>query len=120
MNIVTNCRRREEGKLSQFEMRQSITEVRMRPTSRTLRLCGLESQKLLSRIQINAQSLDIAGGVNAGKDDLDVGAGEQNIKFEYTNDETHSMTVRLEEIDDEDAIVEDRNGNHNVQVMRRR
>ena len=47
-------------------------------------------------IQINAQSLDIAGGDNAVKDVLDVGAGEQDIKFEYTSDETHSMTVRLE------------------------
>ena len=31
--------------------------------------------------------------------------------FEYASEETHSMTVRLEEIDDEDAIVEDRNVN---------
>ena len=30
------------------------------------------------------------------------------------------MTVRLEEIDDEDAIIEDRSGNHYVQMMRRR
>ena len=29
-NIVTNCRRREEGKLSQSEMRQRITKMRMR------------------------------------------------------------------------------------------
>ena len=28
------------------------------------------------------------------------------------------MTVRLEEIDDEDAIIEDRNGNQYVQTMR--
>ena len=46
--------------------------------------------------QINAQSLDIAGGYNAGKDGLDVGAGEQEIEFEYASDETYSMTVRLE------------------------
>ena len=45
---------------------------------------------------MNAQSLDIAGGVNAGKDDLDDGAGEQDIKVWYASDETHSMTVRLE------------------------
>ena len=55
-----------------------------------------------------------------GKDDLDDGAGEQDIKFEYTSDETHSMTVRLEEIDDEDAVIEDRNRNHHVQTMRRK
>ena len=29
------------------------------------------------------------------------------------------MTVRLEEIDDEDAIIEDRNGNHNVKTSAR-
>ena len=40
--------------------------------------------------------LKCAGGDNAGKDDLDVGAGEQDIQFDYTSDETHSMTVRLE------------------------
>ena len=39
---------------------------------------------------------DIAGGVNAGKDDLDVGAGEQDIKFEYASDEMHSMRTSLE------------------------
>ena len=66
------------------------------------------------------QSLDIAGEDNAGKDGLDDGAGEQDIKFEYASDETHSMKVRLEEIDDEYAIIEDRNGNHYVQMMRRR
>ena len=60
------------------------------------------------------------GEDNAGKDGLDVGAGEQDIKSEYTSDETHSMTVRLEETDDEDAIIEDRNGNHYVQTTRRR
>ena len=43
-----------------------------------------------------------------------------NIKFEYASDEIHSMTVRLEEFDDEDKIIEDRNGNHCVQMVRRR
>ena len=42
------------------------------------------------------QSPDIAGEVNAGKVDLDVGAGEHDIKFRYASDETHSMTVHLE------------------------
>ena len=31
------------------------------------------------RESINAQSLDIAGGVNASKDGLDDGAGDQDI-----------------------------------------
>ena len=30
------------------------------------------------------------------------------------------MTVRLEEIDDEDAVIEDRNRNRYVQTMRRK
>ena len=42
------------------------------------------------------QSPDIAGRVKAGKNDLDVGAGDQDIKFRYTSDETHSMTTRRE------------------------
>ena len=43
------------------------------------------------RFQINVQSRGIAGGDNAGKDDLDDGAGEQDIEFEYASDEMHSM-----------------------------
>ena len=43
------------------------------------------------------QSPDIAGGVSAGKDDLDVGAGEQDINvFKCASDGTHSMTIRME------------------------
>merc|ERR1712048_1431343 len=45
---------------------------------------------------------DIAGGVHVGKDDLDVGAGDQGIMFGYASDETedcmpltHSMATRL-------------------------
>merc|ERR1719441_33553 len=53
-------------------------------------------------VRINKQSPDIAGGVHVGKDDLDVGAGDQGIMFGYATDETadcmpltHSMATRL-------------------------
>merc|ERR1739845_173244 len=53
-------------------------------------------------VRINKQSPDIAGGVHIGKDDLDVGAGDQGIMFGYASDETedcmpltHSMATRL-------------------------
>merc|ERR1712057_103952 len=39
-------------------------------------------------VRINKQSPDIAGGVHVGKDDLDVGAGDQGIMFGYASDET--------------------------------
>merc|ERR1711959_320497 len=52
--------------------------------------------------RINKQSPDIAGGVHVGKDDMDVGAGDQGIMFGYASDETadcmpltHSMATRL-------------------------
>ena len=47
-------------------------------------------------IHIHEQSPDVAGAVKALKDDLDVRAGEQDVKFGYASDETHSMTTRLE------------------------
>merc|ERR1711957_316762 len=53
-------------------------------------------------VRINKQSLDIAGGVHVGKEDLDVGAGDQGIMFGYATDETedcmpltHSIATRL-------------------------
>merc|ERR1712178_682212 len=53
-------------------------------------------------VRINKQSPDIAGGVHVGKDDMDVGAGDQGIMFGYATDETedcmpltHSMATRL-------------------------
>merc|ERR1711972_1062149 len=53
-------------------------------------------------VRINKQSPDIAGGVHVGKEDLDVGAGDQGIMFGYATDETehcmpltHLMATRL-------------------------
>merc|ERR1719156_286127 len=53
-------------------------------------------------VRINKQSPDIAGGVHVGKEDLDVGAGDQGIMFGYASDETedampltHLMATRL-------------------------
>jgi S-adenosylmethionine synthetase len=53
-------------------------------------------------VRINKQSPDIAGGVHVGKEEMDVGAGDQGIMFGYATDETedampltHSMATRL-------------------------
>jgi len=63
---------------------------------------GLNHKTCEVLVRINKQSPDIAGGVHVGKDDLDVGAGDQGIMFGYATDETedcmpltHSMATRL-------------------------
>merc|ERR1712186_229645 len=63
---------------------------------------GLSDKTCEVVVRINKQSPDIAGGVHIGKEDLDVGAGDQGIMFGYATDETadcmpltHSMATRL-------------------------
>merc|ERR1719222_1797832 len=51
---------------------------------------GLSADNCEVLVRINKQSPDIAGGVHVGKDDLDVGAGDQGIMFGYASDETES------------------------------
>merc|ERR1712185_406025 len=49
---------------------------------------GLSDKSCEVLVRINKQSPDIAGGVHVGKDDMDVGAGDQGIMFGYASDET--------------------------------
>merc|ERR1711879_985200 len=63
---------------------------------------GLSDKTCEVLVRINKQSPDIAGGVHVGKDDMDVGAGDQGIMFGYASDETedcmpltHGMATRL-------------------------
>merc|ERR1712072_1325967 len=63
---------------------------------------GLDHKTCEVIVRINKQSPDIAGGVHVGKEDLDVGAGDQGIMFGYASDETedclpltHSVATKL-------------------------
>merc|ERR1719213_118481 len=63
---------------------------------------GLSNKTCEVLVRINKQSPDIVGGVHVGKDELDVGAGDQGIMFGYASDETedcmpltHLIATRL-------------------------
>merc|ERR1712137_397424 len=63
---------------------------------------GLSDKTCEVLVRINKQSPDIAGGVHVGKEELDVGAGDQGIMFGYASDETedcmpltHSVATKL-------------------------
>merc|ERR1711879_715441 len=59
---------------------------------------GLSDKTCEVLVRINKQSPDIAGGVHVGKEDLDVGAGDQGIMFGYASDscDIHSACGALE------------------------
>ena len=64
-----------------------------------MRVLFLDEMSRRDSKELNYQDCEVwdpnqcAERVNAGKDDLDVGAGVQDVKFRYASDETHSITL---------------------------
>ena len=65
---------------------------------------GLSYKTCKVSVRINKQSPDIAGGVQVGGSEMDVGPGDQGIMFGYATDETddvmpltHFMATRLDQ-----------------------
>ena len=58
------------------------------------RPCSSAGHRFRKLVRINPQTPDTAGGVHVGKDDLDVGAGDQIILFGYAGDETGETKMK--------------------------
>ena len=57
-------------------------------------LCPSGGRRFRKLVRIHKLILGIAGGIHVGKDDLDVGAGDQSILFGYAGEETGGTKVR--------------------------
>ena len=55
--------------------------------------CSGGSRRFGKLVNIHELSPDIAGGVHVGKDDLDIGAGDQGTLFGYAGEETGDTDV---------------------------
>ena len=64
---------------------------------------GLNYQDCEVLVRIDKQSLDIAGGVDVGKDDLDVGAGDQGTMFGCASHETEDAMTHVGETETHDS-----------------
>ena len=65
---------------------------------------GLNYQDCEVLVRIDKQSLDIAGGVDVGKDDLDVGAGDQGTMFGCASHETEDAMTHVGETETHDSV----------------
>ena len=57
-------------------------------------LCSSVGRRFRKLVHIDKQSPDITGGPHVGKDDLDVGAGDEGMSFGFAGDETGKTKVR--------------------------